>query len=38
MIRGIKAFFKLEAASGILLIMAAVLALIAANSPLNRGQ
>jgi NhaA family Na+:H+ antiporter len=35
MIRGIKAFFKLEAASGILLIMAAVLALIAANSPLK---
>lgn len=33
MIPGIKAFFKLEAASGILLIMAAVLALIAANSP-----
>jgi NhaA family Na+:H+ antiporter len=35
MIPGIKAFFKLEAASGILLILAAVLALIAANSPLK---
>jgi len=35
MVRGIKAFFKLDAASGILLIMAAVLALIAANSPLK---
>ena len=35
MIPGIKAFFKLEAASGILLILAAVLALIAANSSLK---
>lgn len=35
MIRGLKAFFKLEAASGILLIMAAILALIAANSGLK---
>lgn len=35
MVPGIKAFFKLDAASGILLIMAAVLALIAANSPLK---
>ncbi len=35
MIRGLKAFFKLEAASGILLIMAAIMALIAANSSLK---
>ncbi|WP_331351836.1 Na+/H+ antiporter NhaA [Cellvibrio sp. UBA7671] len=35
MIPGIKAFFKLEAASGILLILAAILALIAANSSLK---
>ncbi len=35
MIPGLKAFFKLEAASGILLIMAAILALIAANSGLK---
>lgn len=33
MIGGIKAFFKLEAASGILLIFAAILALTAANTP-----
>ncbi|HSC66644.1 MAG TPA: Na+/H+ antiporter NhaA [Cellvibrio sp.] len=32
---GLKAFFKLEAASGILLIAAAILALVAANSPLK---
>ncbi len=35
MIPAIKAFFKLEAASGILLIMAAVLALVAANTSLK---
>ncbi len=35
MITGLKAFFKLEAASGILLIMAATLALVAANIPLK---
>ncbi len=35
MISGLKAFFKLEAASGILLILAAILALIAANTGLK---
>lgn len=35
MIRGLKAFFKLEAASGILLIFAAIMALIAANTSLK---
>ncbi len=35
MIRGLKAFFKLEAASGILLILAATMALIAANTGLK---
>ncbi len=35
MVRGLKAFFKLEAASGILLILAAIMALIAANTSLK---
>ncbi|HTF97181.1 MAG TPA: Na+/H+ antiporter NhaA [Cellvibrio sp.] len=35
MVAGLKAFFKLEAASGILLIAAAILALIAANTGLK---
>jgi len=35
MVSGLKAFFKLEAASGILLIIAAVLALVAANTSLK---
>lgn len=35
MIAALKAFFKLEAASGILLITAAILALVAANTPLK---